>query len=162
MRKRSDDVALLLLRVAAGAIFIPHGFSKVFGQGGPAAFAADMPTYGVPVFLGYVAAYAEMFGAVLLIAGLLTRVDAFLLACTMGVAAYVVKLPDVLYEVQAGQSKLLAVIRGLELELALLAMCLCLIITGAGRYSLDGAFGLDERATRLFGKKKAAAEAAAV
>lgn len=162
MRNRSDDIALLLLRVATGVIFIPHGWSKVFGAGGPGVFAADLPAYGVPSFLGYIAAYAEMFGAVLLIAGLLTRIDAFLLACTMAAAALLVKLPEALYEVPPGWGKLLAGIRGMELELALLAMSLALVLTGAGRYSLDALLRIDERAGALFGKKKAAAEAAAL
>jgi uncharacterized membrane protein YphA (DoxX/SURF4 family) len=62
---------------------------------GPAAFAADIAAnYGIPAFLGYLAAYAEMFGAILLIVGLLTRLDALLLAATMFVAAFIVQLPE--------------------------------------------------------------------
>ncbi|HEX6083469.1 MAG TPA: DoxX family protein, partial [Thermoanaerobaculia bacterium] len=84
------DVAALLLRVVAGLIFLPHGWSKVMGEGGASAFAADLAaSYHIPAFLGHVAAWAELAGAILLIAGLFTRVDAFLLAATMFVAAFV-------------------------------------------------------------------------
>src|SRR5258707_14543375 len=91
--KWTTDTSALILRVATGLIFIPHGYAKVFGSGGPSAFAADLPGYGVPAFLGYLAAYAEFFGAILLIVGLLTRLDALLLAGTMFVAVLVVQLP---------------------------------------------------------------------
>jgi uncharacterized membrane protein YphA (DoxX/SURF4 family) len=66
MNRRTGDIAALVLRIAAGLIFIPHGYSKVFGRGGPAAFASDLPSYHIPYFLGYVVAYAEFFGAILL------------------------------------------------------------------------------------------------
>ena len=160
--KKSTDVAALLLRLAAGLIFLPHGWAKVFGEGGPAAFAADLPSFGLPAFLGYVAAYSELFGAALLILGLLTRLDAFLLACTMAGALYAVKLPDTMAEIQPGANRMFAILRGIELELALLTMCVALVFIGAGRVSLDGLLRIDERVASFFTKKKAAAEAAAV
>jgi putative oxidoreductase len=160
--KKSTDIAALLLRLAAGLIFLPHGWSKVFGEGGPAAFAGDLPSFGLPAFLGYVAAYAEVFGALLLIVGFLTRLDAFLLACTMAGAIYAVKLPDTIAEIQPGAIRSFAILRGIELELALFTICLALLITGAGRVSLDAALRIDERLGSLFGKKKTAAEAAAL
>lgn len=156
MKTFTTDFAVLLLRVAAGLIFIPHGWAKVGGSGGAAAFAADMTVYGIPPFLGHVAAWAELVGAALLVVGLLTRIDAFLLACTMFVAAFIVLLPDALYEVPAGASKLLGALRGIEMPLALFAICFALVLTGPGRISLDALVA------GRFGKKKAAAEAAAV
>jgi len=156
--KKTTDVAALLLRIAAGLIFLPHGWSKVFGEGGPAAFAADLPSFGLPPFLGYVAAYAECFGAMLLIAGFLARLDAFLLACTMAGAMYAVKIPDALAEIPPNAIRFFAILRAIELELALFTICVALMLIGAGRLSLDHALRIEER---LF-KKKTAAEAAAV
>ena len=154
MFRNTSDIAVLILRIAAGLIFLPHGWSKIAGEGGAASFAADVSTnYGIPALLGYVAAYTEFVGAILLIVGLLTRLDAFLLAATMFVAAFIVQLPDALYEVQPGAIKLFVALRGIELPLALFAMCLALLLTGPGRFSLDAL---------LFRKKKAAAVAAAV
>jgi putative oxidoreductase len=136
MSKRTD-VSALVLRIAAGLIFLPHGWTKVFGANGVAAFAQDLPGYGIPSFLGWIAAYAECFGAMLLIVGLLTRVDAFLLACTMAVAAFVVQLPDALNDVAPGTPKLFAALRGIELPLALCAICTAIVLLGPGRISLD-------------------------
>src|SRR5437870_1490377 len=112
MKKWTIDTSALLLRLAAGLIFFPHGYGKVFGAGGAATFAQDMPSYGVPAFLGYVAAYSELICAVLLIAGLLTRLDALLLGCTMFVATFVVQLPDALRDPQGGGNKLFAALHG--------------------------------------------------
>ncbi len=153
MRNRIADLAALVLRVVTGLVFIPHGYSKVFGAGGPGAFAADMPGLGIPSALGYVAAYAEFFGAVLMIAGLLTRLDAFLLGCTMFVAAFFVQLKDALYEVPAGSSKFLAGIQGMELPLMLFGACVTIVLLGAGRYSLDALLKTDERVASLVKRK---------
>jgi putative oxidoreductase len=159
MSKVAFDIAALVLRLAAGLIFIPHGWSKIAGEGGAAAFAADMAAnYHIPSFLGYVAAYSELIGGILLIAGLLTRLDAFLLACTMFVATFIVQLPDALYEVPPNAIKLFVALRGIETPLALFAITFALMWLGGGRISLDALLGIERR---LF-KKKTAAEAAAV
>lgn len=159
MPKVTSDIGALILRLAAGAIFIPHGWPKIVGEGGAAAFAADMAgSYNIPIFLGYLAAYSELVGAMLLIVGLLTRLDALLLAGTMFVAAFIVQLPDALYEVPPDAIKFFVVMKGIELPLALFAICAAIVLTGPGRVSLDHVLRLEER----LGKKKAAAEAAAL
>jgi putative oxidoreductase len=159
----TSDIAALILRIAGGAIFLPHGWSKVAGEGGPAAFAADMAAnYHIPAFLGYVAAYAEFAGAILLIAGLLTRLDALLLTGTMFVAAFIVQLPDALYEVPPGAIKSFVVLKGIELPLAMFAICAAILLIGPGRVSLDHLFGIERRFSGLLPKKKTAAEAAAL
>lgn len=160
MSKRAD-FASLILRVVAGLIFLPHGYSKVFGSG-VAAFAADMPSYGFPVFLGYIAAYAEFFGSIAMIAGLLTRIDAFLLACNMFVAAFVVQLPDALHDVQPGTVKLFAILRGIELPFAMFALTAAVTILGPGRFSLDWALGIEGKIVGLFRRKKTGHTEAAV
>src|ERR1700737_3449133 len=108
MNRWRTDTAVLVLRVACGLIFIPHGFSKVFGSGGVANFAQGLPSYGIPAALGYIAAYSELFGGIFLIAGLLTRLDALLLAGNMFVAAFVVQLPDALHDPDVGKNKVFA------------------------------------------------------
>jgi putative oxidoreductase len=154
MKKWTIDFTALALRLAAGLIFLPHGWGKVFGAGGAATFAQDMPAYGLPVFLGYVAAYAELFCAALLIAGLLTRLDALLLGCTMFVATFVVQLPDALRDPQSGGNKFFAALHGIELPLALLAICLALILLGGGRFSLDFPLRVDARVAGMVSRKR--------
>ena len=132
-----SDAAILVLRVVSGLIFIPHGVSKVFGSGGVAKFASSLPSYGIPTFLGYVAAYSELAGGILLILGLLTRLDALFLAGTMSVAAFVVQLPDALHDPDAGANKAFAAIRAMELPLSILAAMIALMLLGGGRWSID-------------------------
>ncbi|MEO8382400.1 MAG: DoxX family protein [Acidobacteriota bacterium] len=152
-----NDAAALVLRVAAGLIFLPHGWSKITGEGGSAAFAADIAAnYHLPVLLGHVAAWSELLGGVLLIAGLLTRIDAFLLASTMFVAAFIVQLPDALFEVPPNAIKTFVALRGIETPLALFAISLALLLLGPGRVSLDHLLGIERRARGLFPKKPAA------
>jgi putative oxidoreductase len=152
MKRWTSDIAVLILRVAVGLIFIPHGYSKVFGKGGPAAFAADLPSYHIPAFLGYVSAYAEFFGAILLILGLLTRLEAFLLACTMAGAVLLVQLPDALNGADPGANKFFEAMKGIELPFSLFAGCTVLLLIGGGRLSLDSVLRIEER---LFKKKTA-------
>ena len=157
MRTVGGDLAALILRVAAGLIFLPHGWPKIAGDGGASAFAADMAAnYGIPAFLGYVAAYAEVIGAVLLIAGLLTRLDALLLAGTMFVAAFIVQLPDALFEVEPGAIKAFVALRGIEMPLALFAICVALLFTGGGRISLDHLLRIEDRLAALVPRKRPA------
>ena len=79
----------LPLRLALAAIFIGHGAQKVFGSfGGPGfakftSFPAPFP-FMRPAWLWMgAAALAELIGGALLLFGFLTRVGAFLIACTM-------------------------------------------------------------------------------
>jgi putative oxidoreductase len=146
--KWTTDTSALILRIATGLIFIPHGYSKVFGSGGPSAFAADLPGYHIPAFLGYLAAYAEFFGAILLIVGLLTRLDALLLAGTMFVAVFVVQLPDALRDPDAAGHRFSGTMHTIELPLAMLAMTVGLILIGPGRISLDALLRVEQRMRR--------------
>jgi len=137
MNRWRTDAAILILRIASGLIFIPHGVSKVFGSGGVATFAQSLPSYGIPTVLGYVAAYSELVGGILLIVGLLTRLDALLLAGNMFVAAFIVALPDAIRDPDSGKNKVFAAIRGMELPLSIFATMIALLLVGGGRWSLD-------------------------
>ncbi len=137
MNRWPNDAAALVLRLVCGLIFIPHGFSKVFGSGGVATFAQSLPAYGIPAPLGYVAAYSELICGVLLIAGLLTRIDALLLGGTMFIAAFVIQLPDAVRDPDGGKNRIFAAIRGIELPLSVLGAMIALLLMGGGRFSID-------------------------
>jgi putative oxidoreductase len=89
---RHVDAALLLVRLGIGlSMLVFHGWGKI--TGGPEAWerlGGSMENLGItfaPVVWGFLAAFAEAVGSVLLVLGILFRPATFLLAGTMVVAA---------------------------------------------------------------------------
>ena len=75
-----------LLRMAATAIFIPHGAQKLLGMFGGSGT--------VPMFSQmWVAGVLELFGGALMLLGLFTRPVAFVLSGEMAVAYYLAHFP---------------------------------------------------------------------
>jgi putative oxidoreductase len=124
----SPSLALLVLRLAFGAIFIAHGAQKVFifGFEGTSGSFAEM---GVPLasIAGPAVGLLELIGGAFLVLGLGTRIVGVLLAIDMVVAAVLVHLPSGIFASEGGY----------ELTLALAAAALALALAGAGRVSLD-------------------------
>jgi putative oxidoreductase len=124
-----------------GAIFFAHGAQKVLGSfGGPGLKAfinAGPAPFGFmkPAWLWYAAAaLSEFVGGILIFLGLITRVGAFFIACTMLTAILGVHWP-----------KFFASTRGFEYPLALFAMSLALLISGGGMASIDRALSSGRR-----------------
>ncbi len=130
----SASWAPLPLRLAMAAVFVAHGSQKVLGSwGGPgfkAFIAGETPfPFMRPAWLWLaVAALSELVGAILLLLGLLTRVAAFFLACTMLTA--IVGVHWGRFFVNSG---------GYEYALTLFAVSLSLLISGGGLLSIDHA-----------------------
>lgn len=123
------------LRLALAAVFIAHGAQKVLGSfGGPGLrgfTSGPMAQTPFPfmkpawLWLG-AAAFSELLGGILILVGLLTRVGAFLIACTM-LTAVSVHWPGGFF----------ASSKGYEYPMVLLAMSLALLISGGGLASVD-------------------------
>jgi len=118
-------LALLLLRCAVGAIFIYHGYPKLFTQS--QRYVGAFPHMGFPPYFAYVAGVLEFFGGILLVVGLFTRVAAALLGGEMAVAIWMVHLP------QGGWRA----VANFELPMILGASAFLLLALGAGAVSLD-------------------------
>jgi putative oxidoreductase len=116
------DRALLVLRLAAGGVFVAFGAGKFVNH---ASELASFKTYGLPApeVLVVVIGVVELVGGVLLIAGILTRAAALALAGDM-VAAIIV----------SGIAKGEAI--SLTLAPAELLAMLVLLWTGPGAHSL--------------------------
>jgi putative oxidoreductase len=121
----------LPLRLAMATIFVAHGAQKVLGSFNgpgfekwisiPPPFSFMKPAW---LWLG-AAAFSELIGGILLFFGFLTRVGAFLIACTMVTALASRHWPNFF------------VPNGIEYPLALVAVCLALLISGGGIASVD-------------------------
>jgi putative oxidoreductase len=130
---RLQPVGALVLRLVLGAIMVAHGYTKIIPRGALYNFTHFVASLGFPAWLGYVAAFTEFFGGMLLIIGLLTRVAALGVVIDMGVAVFRVHLRGGLTG-HSGQP-------GFEFPLALLAMALMLVFIGPGRLALDDMLG---------------------
>ena len=121
---RQLNLGLAVLRVAVATIFIRHGAQKlfVFGFAGVSGAFGHM---GVPFpgLMGPRIGQLEFFGGLALVIGLLTRLVALCLVFDMLGAILLVQL-------KRGFS-------GYELEFLLLGSSLALVLTGAGRFSVD-------------------------
>mgnify|MGYP000371183528 FL=1 len=124
--------ATLPLRVFGGVIFAAHGAQKLFawfGGYGLAGTGQWMDSIGLSpgYWMALLAGSAEFFGGLLLIAGLLTRPTAFVLAFTMMVAIFAVHFQNGLFMAN----------NGYEFGLALLAISVALVVQGAGKFGVD-------------------------
>lgn len=116
--------ALLILRLVAGPAFILHGWPKF--QHAFSWMGADATVPGV---LQALAALSEFGGGIALLLGLLTRLAALGIACTMLTAIFMVHLPRGDAFVGKGGSY--------ELAAVYLAIMLVFLLRGAGQFSLD-------------------------
>jgi putative oxidoreductase len=125
---RQAQIALGLVRIAAGVIFFAHGYQKFFAMGieGTTGFFTQL---GVPLpgIAAILVASLELVGGLLLIAGFMTRLIAIPLAIDMSTAI-------LLFHSKHG----FFVPMGVEFVTLLLVSAIALAIAGPGAFSIDG------------------------
>lgn len=133
----TNDVPLAVCRLVLGIIFLLHGAQQTLGWFGGFGFSGTMhfmtAQLGIPAIFAAIAILTQFLGGLGLIVGLLSRIAAFGIACVMLVAVIKVHLAVGFfmnwYGVQKGE--------GYEYHLLVLAICLLIIVKGAGALSLD-------------------------
>ena len=123
MKSGMMDKGLLIIRLAAGIIFLMHGYGKLTGNPSIEMFTGMLGGMGIPMpmFFAWVVALVEFLGGIALILGLFTRPAGALLAIDMLVAltmAKKLKFP------------------GADIDLALLSISIALAMTGPGMFSV--------------------------
>jgi putative oxidoreductase len=113
--------------VALGSIMTVHGYHKVFG--GLHQFAHMVGGMGLPSWLGYVSAFTELLGGLLIIVGFFTRPAASAVCINLCVAIGKVHLHNGLMG-SADRP-------GFEFPLAAATLAFALIFLGAGPISID-------------------------
>ena len=120
----SNDLGLLLFRLAAGGLILLHGTPKLFN------FSARWHKFSDPIGLGsevsfILCVFAEFFCAVFLLAGAFTRLELIPLIINMVVIVFVSHGTDP--------------INKKETAIFFLTAYIALFLTGPGKYSLDEA-----------------------
>lgn len=121
------DLGLLLLRLGIGIVFIFHGYPKLFNPEMWPNLGRAMANLGITFgysFWGFMAAFSEFGGAILLILGFFFRPACFLLFFTMFVAA--------IMHLSAGHGFSVAS-HAIELTIIFFS----LIFIGPGKFSID-------------------------
>ena len=123
----SGGVALFLLRIVSGLAFVFHGWPLI-----QHAFTWMGAGSRVPAALQGLAAFSEFAGGLALLAGLLTRLAALGIWCTMTYAVLFVHLPKGDPFVSMGASY--------ELAAVYWVIMAALALRGPGLFSLDSLF----------------------
>ena len=127
-----NGAAALALRLPVGVIFAAHGAQKLFGWFGGYGLEGTGQFFG-PIGLtpGYLmallAGLVEFFGGLALVLGILVRPAAAALAGAMLIAVFAVHWSKGFFASNGGY----------EYALALLAASVALVLSGAGRFSVD-------------------------
>jgi putative oxidoreductase len=132
MNSKKTDIALLLIRIATGIVFFAHGGQKVFGWFGGQGLQATVDSFtksGMPEAIAYLVSFGELAAGLGLIFGFLTRIAAAGMFIEMLGAVLLVHWKGGFFADK----------QGFEYPLTLCMVCLAILITGAGAYSLDAA-----------------------
>ena len=133
----SNDVAILVVRLALAAVMFPHGAQKTLGWFGGYGFHGTLQFFtgklGIPAPVAVLVFLAESLGAVALAFGFVGRFMAFGIAATMVGAVWMVHLNNGFFMNWTGQQAG----EGIEYHILVIAMALAVMIRGSGALSLD-------------------------
>lgn len=118
------EAALCGLRLTVGVTFIVHGFGK-FGNEG---FVGWMSSFGISPEFAFIIALGEFIPGILLVAGVLSRISAGIIAIIM-LSAMIVVRGFASFAGMGDES-------GYEHDLVLFAAALLIAVTGPGRLAL--------------------------
>ena len=122
------DLALLILRVGIGLMFILHGYPKIIGgmEKWTGLGSYGMGSLGIhifPAFWGFMAAFSEFAGGIMIMLGLYIRYFSILLFITMLVA---------ISSHLAGGDGIMGASHAIESAVVFV----CLFFSGPGNYSI--------------------------
>ncbi|HEY0066551.1 MAG TPA: DoxX family protein [Flavisolibacter sp.] len=132
-----NSYAPLALRALLALVLFPHGAQKMLGWFGGFGFEASMGYFtnvvGLPWIVGFMVIIIEFFGPLALLLGFATRLWSLAI---LGVMTGIVltTFTDYFFMNWFGTQKT----EGAEFFLLAIGMSLSLVVSGAGRWSVDG------------------------
>lgn len=139
--KDYQQIAPLLLRLAIGFGFMAHGWAKLVR--GPEAFSKLLTQLDVPLphLMAWISTLTELLAGAALFAGAFVSIVAIPLIATMSVAIFTIHIHYGYSSIKtiglSGHGPIFAP-PGYEINVLYITGLLSLIISGAGKYSLDG------------------------
>jgi putative oxidoreductase len=133
---KSEDVILLLGRLALGVIFVKSGLQKLLALG---AFAASLASRGVPQssFWAVVGATVELVGGILIVTGLKTRHASLLMILFVIVATGISHRYWEFADAAARRAQESQFFK----NFSIIGGFLLLYVSGSGRFGLDALLG---------------------
>lgn len=135
--KTNNDIAPAIVRVFLGGVMLPHGLQKTLGLFGGYGFEGTMGfftgTLGLPWIVALLVILGESLGSLALVLGLCTRFCAASMAIIMVGAVMMGHLQHGFFMNWFGAQQG----EGFEYHLLVIGMSLSLIVSGAGRWSID-------------------------
>jgi putative oxidoreductase len=134
----ANDHTIALVRLVLGIVFFMHGAQKTLAWFGGYGFHATMHVFtqmGIPAVFAFLAISAEFLGGIGLIVGFLSRIAAFGISVNMLVAICLVHIHNGVFMNWYGGQKG----EGYEYHLLAIAICILIMVKGAGALSVDRA-----------------------
>lgn len=133
-----DGWSGLILRLTLGLVMWPHGAQKLLGWYGGFGFSGTMGFFTEQMHFPWIVAFlviiGESFGSLALLAGFLTRFAAASIGVIMLGAISMVHWPHGFFMNWFGKQQG----EGFEYHLLVIGISIALLITGGGKWSLDG------------------------
>jgi putative oxidoreductase len=135
--KTNENTAATIIRIVLGVILFPHGAQKLLGWFGGYGFDGTMGfltgTAGLPWIIAFLVVILEFFGALAFIFGFGTRiVAAGVIALFTGII-FTSHASNGFFMNWSGQLPG----EGYEYHLLVIGMSLALLVSGAGKWSVD-------------------------
>lgn len=129
---KNHDLALLLLRIGVGMVFIFAGWGKLTGIEGVQQFFGNI---GIPLagIMAWVVALTEFVGGLMVLVGFKARIPNLLLAFIMVVAFFTTKLAD--FSITSAN---------VRVDILMFLVTVSLAIMGSGSISVDAKMGKKE------------------
>ena len=136
MEAEAADAALLVLRVAVGAVFLAHGINHIIGGGRIAGTGRWFESLGMRpgIVHAWLASVTEVVAGVLLVLGLLTPLAGAAVVGVMAVAWITNHRKNGFFIFRPGE--------GWEYVMVLTVTGVVIAMLGPGRWSLDEVFDL--------------------